>query len=177
MPEVLRTNGLLVAGAALSTAITSNAHTRIADDSLLGFLALLALLLVLALIAIIRFEPPERAYAAEEPAQAAVPAPAVEPPRWAPGVPAPQPGPRRVAPAPQPGRHHVAPASQPRPRPVTPVPLPVRVPGQQPGYTARHAPNAASSQGTPERPRVTGGPPWGPAPRPPGLDPFLRSSD
>jgi hypothetical protein len=171
MTPVLRTNGMLVAGAALSTAITPASRTAIADDSVLGFLAFLALLLVLALITIIRFEPPERAYAAEEPAQAEAPAP------WPQSIPGPLPVPRRVTPAPQPVRRHVAPAPQPRPRPVARAPLPVRVPGQQPGYSARHAPSSAASQGTPERPRVTGGPPWGPAPRPPGLVPFLRSSD
>jgi hypothetical protein len=168
---VLTTNGLLVAGAALSTAITSATRTAIDDDSLLGFLALLALLLVLALAAIIRFETPERTATAEEPVQAATPAPAPAP--WIPSVPAPQSGQRRITAAPQSGRHHVAP----RQRPVAPAPLPVRVPSQQPGYAARHAPSAAPSQGTPDRPSVTGGPPWGPAPRPPGSDPFLRGSD
>jgi hypothetical protein len=166
---VLTTNGLLVAGAAFSTAITSVTRTAIDDDSLLGFLALLTLLLLLALAAIIRFETPERAGIAEEPLEAAVPAPA--PAHWVPTVPAPQSGQRRVTPAPQPGRHHVG------PRTVAPAPLPVRVPSQQPGYAARHAPSGAPSQGTPDRPRVTGGPPWGPAPRPPGSDPFLRGSD
>jgi hypothetical protein len=166
---VLTTNGLLVAGATISTAIASATRTAIDDDSLLGFLALLALLLVLAVAAIIRFEPPERTVIAEEPMQAAAPVPA--PAHWVPTVPAPQSGQRRVTPVPQSGRHHVG------PRPVAPAPLPVRVPSQQPGYAARHAPSAAPSQGAPDRPRVTGGPPWGPAPRPPGSDPFLRSSD
>lgn len=173
MTEVLSTNGLPVAGAAFSTAIAPVTRTAIADDSLIGFLALLALLLVLALIAIVRFEPPERTSIAEEPAQAASPAPA--PANWALAGPTPLSGQRRVAPAPQSGRHHVAAAS--RSRPVAQAPLPVRVPGQQPGYAARHAPGVAPSQGTPDRPSVTGGPPWGPAPRPPGHDPFLRSSD
>jgi hypothetical protein len=175
MTEVLSTNGLPVAGAALSTAIAPVTRTAIADDSLIGFLAFLGLLLVLAIIAIVRFEPPERTSMADEPAQAA--SPALAPAHWALAGPTPLSGQRRVAPAPQSGRHHVAAASQSRPRPVAPAPLPVRVPGQQPGYAARHAPGVAPSQGTPERPGVTGGPPWGPAPRPPGHDPFLRSSD
>jgi predicted lipid-binding transport protein (Tim44 family) len=175
MTEVLSTNGLPVAGAALSTAIAPVTRTAIADDILLGFLAFLGLLLALALIAIVTFEPPERTSIAEEPAQAA--SPALAPANWAIAVPTPQSGQRRVAPATQSGRHHVAAASQSRLRPVAPPPLPVRVPGQQPGYAARHAPGAGPNQGTPERPRVSGGPPWGPAPRPPGHDPFLRSSD
>jgi hypothetical protein len=172
---VLRTNGMLVAGAALSTAIAPASRTALVDDILVGFLAFLALLLVLALIAIIRFQPPERTPVAEEPSQATVPPPT--PAHWVPGVPAPPSGQRRIGPPAQPRQRHVAPAPQPRPRPVSPAPLPVRVPGQQAGYAARHAPGPAPSQSTAERPRVTGGPPWGPAPRPPGLDPFLRSSD
>jgi hypothetical protein len=175
MTAVLTTNGLPVAGAALSSAIATVTRTAIADDSLIGFLAFLGLLLVLALIAIVRFEPPERTSIAEEPAQAASPAPA--PANWALAGATPQSGQRRMVPAAQSGRHHVAAASPSRPRPVAPAPLPVRVPGQQPGYSARHAPGAGPGQGSPDRPRITGGPPWGPAPRPPGHDPFLRSSD
>jgi hypothetical protein len=56
------------------------------------------------------------------------------------------------------------------------VPLPVRAVGQQAGYSARHAPGPRPSQGTGGRPRVSSGPPWGPAPRPPDVDPFVRSS-
>lgn len=156
MTPVLRTNGLL-AGAGLSAATAPAVRANVLDDSLVGFLALLVLLLALALIAIIRFEPPERGPIAEEtaqaamPAQAAVPAPAYR----APGLP-------------------TRPSGQ---RQVVPTPLPVRPVGQQSAYTARHAPGPVRSQGAAERPRISGGPPWGPAPRPPGLDPFLRSSD
>jgi hypothetical protein len=183
MGSVLRTNGLLVAGAALSTAITPDARAALANDSLLGFLAFLTLLLLLALIAIVRFEQPERESVEDEPADAATPAA----PYWPSGYPtpppgqrhvaAPQPGQRRAAPLLQPGQRRLGQATQPRQRPVAPVPLPVRVPGQQAGYTARHGPGAAPSQSTSDRPRVSGGPPWGPAPRPPGMDPFLRSSE
>ena len=52
------------------------------------------------------------------------------------------------------GRHAARPPAQP-----VPAPLPVRAPGQS-GWTA---PAGAW-------PKVSGGPPWGPAPKPPGVD-------
>jgi hypothetical protein len=39
----------------------------------------------------------------------------------------------------------------------------------QTGYVARHAPAPAPPPGAAGPPKVTGSPPWGPAPRPPGL--------
>lgn len=176
MTPVLRTNGLLLAGAGLSAAITPDLRARVLNDSLVGFLAFLVLLLALSLITIIRIKPPppQRGPAADEPVQAPVPMPAFR----SPGYPAPEPRQRRVPPGPLP----VRPVAQ---RPV----------GQQPGYAARHAPRevpgqdavpgqgaapgqgAVPGQGTAARPRVSGAPPWGPAPRPPDLDPFARSSD
>jgi hypothetical protein len=43
--------------------------------------------------------------------------------------------------------------------------LPARRPGPA-GYTARHGAGPAPAGGTVPRPKVTGGPPWGPASRP-----------
>ena len=56
------------------------------------------------------------------------------------------------------------------PRPVAPVPLPRRT-GQPShrGYVPRHVPGSLPEPGVPERPKVTGAPPWGPVPRPPGV--------
>jgi hypothetical protein len=191
MTAVLRTNGLLLAGASLSTAITPELRARVLNDSLVGFLWLLVLLLALSLMTIIRIKPPERAAAAEEPAQG--PVPIFRPP----GLPAPESMQRRVAPAPLPMRSAARPGvTQPplsqRPvgqRPVGQRPVGHRPAGQQPGYAARHAPRdvpgqdavpgqgAAQGQGAAARPRVSGGPPWGPAPKPSDQDPFARSSD
>jgi hypothetical protein len=60
----------------------------------------------------------------------------------------------------RPGRHAAGPPAE------APVPLPVRSPGQS-GWTA---PAAGGGTTQPEswRSPVSGGPPWGPAPRPPG---------
>jgi len=177
MTPVLRTNGLLLAGASLSAAITPELRARVLNDSLVGFLWFLVVLLALSLITIIRVKPPERASTAEEPAQAPVPMPIFR----APGPPAPESMQRRVPPAPLPMR----PVTQ-RPvgqRPVGQRPVGQRPVGQQPGYAGRHAPrdvpgqDAVPGQGAAGRPRVSGGPPWDPAPRPPDLDPFARSSD
>lgn len=56
------------------------------------------------------------------------------------------------------------------PRPVAPVALPRRA-GQPShrSYVARHVPGPLTEQGRHERPKVSGGPPWGPVPRPPGV--------
>src|SRR5215467_11957075 len=108
-----------------------------------------AVVLVMFVSAVVRM-PPELAKPAAEPApeqgQWAEPAP--EPRRWA--EPAPEP-PRWAEPAPEPGQWaaHL-------PQESPPVPLPRR-PAPDGGYVARHA-----------SPR--GGPPWGPAPKPPGMD-------
>jgi hypothetical protein len=157
------------------------------NDSLVGFLWLLVLLLALSLITIIRIKPPERASAADEPAQAPVPMPIFR----APGLPTAEPMQRRVPQAPLPVRPVTRPAVTQPPvsqrhvgqRPVGQRPVGQRPAGQQPGYAARHAPrdvpgqDAVPGQAAAARPRVSGGPPWGPAPRPPDLDPFTRSSD
>jgi len=162
MTPVLRTNGLLLVGAGLSTASAPATRAALLHDSLVGFLAFLVLLLAMTLIAIIRIKPPERGSVAEEPVEAPVPMPHFR----APELPTPDYGPRRVPSVPESGQ-----------RRIPPEPLPVRPVGQQTGYTARHAPGAVPGQGTAARPRVSGGPPWGPAPRPPDLDPYVRSSD
>jgi hypothetical protein len=151
MTPVFGTNGLLQAGAALSTASTPLTSAALLDDALVAFMALLVLLLVLSLVVIVRLEPPERSTVAEETPEPAVPVPAYA----GPGLQAPQPGHRQVASA----------------------PLPVRPVGQQPSYAPRHGYGQVTSPGITTRPRVTGGPPWGPAPRPADLDPFARSSD
>ena len=142
---------LAVRMAPVTLASAPGERAALANDSLVGFLAFLALLLVLALIAIVRLEPPERQPAAEDAAPAA--GPAFRAP---------------VLPPPALGQ-----------RPAAAVPLPVRTPGQsdQRGYAARHAPGTAPDQRIAERPRVSGGPPWGPAPRPPDVGPFVRSPD
>ena len=48
------------------------------------------------------------------------------------------------------------------------APLPVRAPGQS-GWTAPASPSAVPPPDGSWRPRVSGGPPWNPAPRPPGV--------
>ncbi|HUA40570.1 MAG TPA: hypothetical protein VMA32_03330 [Streptosporangiaceae bacterium] len=151
MTAVFGTNGLLQAGGALSTASTPVTRAALLNDSLVGFLVLLVVLLVLSLIVIIRLEPPERTAVAEETPEPAVPAPAYA----GLGLPVPPTGHRQVASA----------------------PLPVRPVGQQPTYAPRHGYGPVTNPGITTRPRVTGGPPWGPAPRPPDADPFARSSD
>src|SRR5712691_7677188 len=63
------------------------------------------------------------------------------------------------------------PAATDRPAPAPPAPHDpdaARRPGQT-GYRARHGPG--HQPGTDDPPKVTGSPPWGPAPRPPGLRP------
>ncbi len=70
--------------------------------------------------------------------------------------------PQRAAGTPgRPGRHAAG-----TPAAEAPAPLPVRSPGQ----SGRTAPVAGDTAARPEgwRPPVSGGPPWGPAPRPPG---------
>ena len=188
MTPVLRTNGLLLAGAGLTAAITPELRARVLNDSLVGFLVFLALMLAMSLITIIRIKPPERPSAADEPAEAPAPMPIYR----APGLPAPESMQRRVPPTSLPVRPVTRPLVGQRPVGQPPVGqrrVGQRPVGPQPGYAARHAPRdvpgqgaaagqgAAPGQGAAARPRVSGGPPWGPAPRPPDADPFARSSD
>ena len=145
----------------------------LADEAWLGFIAALALLLVATILSVIR-QPPW------------VPPPAEEPggpdlaERW-PGYPVPSTG-RHSAPAvagtggPLAARPAVGPAAQQRPAPL---------PARQPGQSGWPAPVAAGRLAGPEspaepdglawpnggQPRVAGGPPWGPAPRPPSALP------
>ena len=67
----------------------------------------------------------------------------------------------RAVAAASPGRHASGPPDE-----TARAPLPVRAPGQS-GWTAPDA-GAAGRPDTAWRPPVAGGPPWGPAQRPPG---------
>jgi hypothetical protein len=117
------------------------------DEGIFFLVLFLALLLVLFIYAVIRV-PPELADSQEQPVLDLP-----EPPPPAPTAPAPQPlpvrRPRTLAP----------------PVPAPPVPV-FGGPGNG-GYAARHA-TVAVPVITP--PKVSGGPPWGPAPKPPGLE-------
>ena len=128
----------------------------------MGFIAALTLLLVASILVVIR-QPPW------------VPPPPTEEnggPRSAPDAAERWP----AYPAPSYGRHSAgATAGLPaRPRPVAqPAPLPVRQPGQS-GWPQLVGPGGLVGQESLDGPnggppRVTGGPPWGPAPRPPGV--------
>lgn len=46
---------------------------------------------------------------------------------------------------------------------------PATSPPRQPYAASQHGQVAGRATGLVQRPKVTGGPPWGPAPRPPGL--------
>jgi len=113
-----------------------------ANEAALIFSAVLILLLAVSLLAVAR-TPPWTGTTAED-----TPGPGQEP---APTGPAEQ----------FPQRSWYAPAEAGR------APLPVRAPGQS-GRTAPAAPSAVPPPDGSWRPRVAGGPPWGPAPRPPG---------
>ena len=109
-----------------------------ANEATLIFSVALILLLAASLLAVIRMPPWTGTTAADAPGPDQEPAPA-------------QPPPQRGQPA----------AARPG------APLPVRAPGQ----SGRTAPAATSAVPPPDgswRPPVSGGPPWGPAPRPPG---------
>jgi len=137
----------IAANAVLAVAAgTSGLRALLAHDSLVGFLVLLVLVLALALFAIIRLSPQEaRSIELDSQRDTAYARP----------VPPVSPRPAPMADA--------APALLPRP---------VVQSGQR-GYAARHGPGPGPGPGpgtdTALRPRVTGGPPWGPAPRPPDL--------
>jgi hypothetical protein len=127
------------------------------DKGIFFLVLFLALLLVLFIYAVIRV-PPELADSQEQPV---LDLPEPSPP--APTAPAPQPlpvrRPRSLAP-PVP-----APAVPP---PPVPAPAAAAFGGSgNGGYAARHATVAVPVI---TAPKVSGGPPWGPAPKPPGLE-------
>jgi hypothetical protein len=116
-----------------------------ANEAALIFNAVLILLLAVSLLAVIRMPPWTGTTAEDTPGSR----PGQEPAPGGPGDPLPQHA--RYASA-EPGG----------------VPLPVRAPGQS-GWTAPAAPSPGPLPDGSWRPRVSGGPPWGPAPRPPGV--------
>ena len=117
------------------------------DKGIFFLVLFLALLLVLFIYAVIRV-PPELADSQEQPVL---------------DLPEPPP-PALTAPAPQP-----LPVRRPRTLapPVPASPAPAFGGSSNGGYAARHA-TVAVPVITP--PKVSGGPPWGPAPKPPGLE-------
>jgi hypothetical protein len=122
------------------------------DKGIFFLVLFLALLLVLFIYAVIRV-PPELADSQEQPVLDQP-----EPPPSAPTAPAPQPlpvrRPRTLAP----------------PVAASPVPAPAAPAfggSSNGGYAARHATVAVPVI---TAPKVSGGPPWGPAPKPPGLE-------
>jgi hypothetical protein len=122
------------------------------DKGIFFLVLFLALLLVLFIYAVIRV-PPELADSQEQPVLDQP-----EPPPSAPTFPAPQPlpvrRPRTLAP----------------PVAASPVPAPAAPAfggSSNGGYTARHATVAVPVI---TAPKVSGGPPWGPTPKPPGLE-------
>ncbi len=127
------------------------------DKGIFFLVLFLALLLVLFIYAVIRV-PPELADSQEQPVLDQP-----EPPPSAPTAPAPQPlpvrRPRTLAPP------VAAPAV---PAPAVPAPAAPAFGGpSNGGYAARHATVAVPVI---TAPKVSGGPPWGPAPKPPGLE-------
>ena len=153
----------------------------LADEAWLGFIAALTLLLVTTILVVIRQPPWIPPPPDESGGQHGGPEP-VE--RW-PAAPGPSYGRHSAGAVPGPvtGRANGQ-AARPAAAPGAgqrPVPLPVRQPGQsgwpQPAGTGRLAgpgsPAEPDGLAWPEggTPRVTGGPPWGPAPRPPGALP------
>jgi hypothetical protein len=136
----------------------------LADQAWFGFIAALALLLAASILVVIRqppWVPPPPADETGGPPRG--PAPAE---RWP------------AYPAPSYGRHSAGPTAGPtaglpaRPRPA---PLPVRQPVQsgwpQPAGPGNLVGQESLAGPNGEPPPVTGGPPWGPAPRPPGMLP------
>lgn len=118
---------------------------QVANEAVLIFIAVLILLLAASLLAVARMPPWTGTTVEDTPGPLA----GQEPARA--GPPAPLPQRARHAPA-EPGAS----------------PLPVRAPGR----SGRAAPATPSTVPPPDgswRPRVSGGPPWEPAPRPPGV--------
>jgi hypothetical protein len=118
---------------------------EMANEAVLIFNAVLILLLAASLLAVIRM-PPWTGTTTED----------------TPGPPAGQEPARAGPPGPFPQHAQYAPAEP------GAASLPVRAPGQS-GWTAPAAPSAVPPPDGSWRPRVSGGPPWGPAPRPPGV--------
>jgi hypothetical protein len=118
---------------------------EMANKAVLIFNAVLILLLAASLLAVIRM-PPWTGTTAEDPPG---PLGGQEPGRAGPPDPLPH---RARSAAAEPGT----------------APLPVRAPGQS-GWTGPAVPGAVPPPDGSWRPRVSGGPPWGPAPRPPGV--------
>ena len=127
----------------LGVASTSGRHSALVDDGVAGFLLALVVLLALAIVAIIRLRPLERASSSDDEADQS----------------------SRALPAAARSRGPV-----PAPRLVAPVSGP-QVSGRPDsrGYAPRHVPRKHAEVQVADRPQVSGGPPWGPAPRPPGL--------
>jgi hypothetical protein len=127
------------------------------DKGIFFLVLFLALLLVLFIYAVIRV-PPELADSQEQPVLDLP-----EPPPSAPTFPAPQPLPVRRP-------RTLAPPVAASPVPASPVPAPPAPAfggSSNGGYAARHATVAVPVI---TAPKVSGGPPWGPAPKPPGLE-------
>ena len=116
-----------------------------ANEVVLIFCAVLLLLLAASLLAVIRMPPWTGTTTEDTPGPLA----SQEPARAGP----PDPLPQRT-------RYALA-------KPGA-APLPVRAPGRS-GRTAPAAPSGVPPPDGSWRPRVSGGPPWGPAPRPPGI--------
>jgi hypothetical protein len=140
-------------------------RSTLANDSLLGFLALLVLLLAAVLIVVIRLPPyqgpPPAADSQDETASAEGMPVSSYPELTVTGSAS---APLAYAPAPS-GSGRLAGSGR--------SAIPIRVPSQpgQRGYAARHAPShgPGSEQDTVSLPKVSGSPPWGPAPKPPGM--------
>ena len=122
----------------------------LAIDGASSFVVLLVVLLAMMLVAVIRL--PRWDGSSPEDANRPLPAAAAQ---TAPARPLPQPAlPRRRPPGPRPGDTATMPgdtATMSRPAATA-----------QARYAARHG-------GTIPRPAVSSGPPWGPAPKPPGI--------
>jgi protein TonB len=127
------------------------------DKGIFFLVLFLALLLVLFIYAVIRV-PPELADSQEQPVLDQP-----EPPPLVPTAPAPQPLPVRRP-------RTLAPPVAAPPVAASPVPAaaaPAFGGSSNGGYAARHATVAVPVI---TAPKVSGGPPWGPAPKPPGLE-------
>jgi hypothetical protein len=128
-------------------------RAALGTDGIPFLLGLLVLLLVAMLVAVIRLPP----WAGPEPDEDDQPGRPAAPARPAPAAPARAPRAVRL-----PGEPAGA---------IFPPSPPADAAGQpdQTGYTPRHAPGLGPGQDPARPPKVTGSPPWGPAPRPPGL--------
>lgn len=126
--------------------MTAMSLATLRADGILAVLGILVLLLVMSIIAIIR-QPRWLPEAADEDAAADPEAPAAA-----------APGTRQ-------------PAGQEVSRSAQPAGAMAAAMAGQADYPPRHIRDAEPGFSTAGRPKVTGGPPWGPAPRPPGVYP------